>query len=165
MWITGHSYIKQKVKETNAILGGESSGHFFYVHDGHNYDDAIFAALKFLAYLSGANQTFSELMKTTPQYFKSPVWQAECADEVKYQIVEKLVAELKKDFGADRVIDINGARVETDEGWFLVRASSNLPVLVMVFEAKTKRRLNELQKILRSYLDQYPEIGKEWGSG
>ena len=164
MWITGHSYIKQKVKETGAVLGGENSGHFFYVHDTHNYDDAIFAGLKFLEYLSGQEKTFSALMKTTPQYLKLPTLHVDCADEVKYQVVEKLVGQLKKDFG-EKVIDINGGRVGFSDGWFLVRASSNMPVLVLGFEAKTQERLAELQKILKKYLDQYSEVGKEWYNG
>jgi len=165
MWITGHSYIKQKVAELNAALGGEGSGHIFYNYGYFGYDDAIFAGLKFIEYLSGENKTFSELMKTIPQYEKAPTIHVDCADEIKYKIVEKLVTELKRDFGKDNVIDVNGARVQFTDGWFLVRASSNLPVLVLGFEAKTKKRLEELKKILKKYLDQYPEIGKDWQSG
>lgn len=164
MWKTGHSYIKQKSKEVDAALGGESSGHMFYRLNYYGYDDAIFSSLKFLEYLSGENQTFSELMKTTPQYVKTPTIHIDCADEIKYDIVAKLTARLKKDYG-DKVITINGARVQFNDGWFLVRASSNMPVLVLGFEAKTPERLEELQKTLKGYLDKYPEIGKEWHSG
>jgi len=164
MWKTGHSYIKQKSKEVDAVLGGEGSGHIFYRQGYYDYDDAIFAALKLLEYLSEEDRTFSELMATTPQYFKPPTIHVECADEIKYDIVDKLVAELKKDY-SDKVIDINGARVQFDDGWFLVRASSNMPVLVLGFEAKTEERLKELEEILKGYLDKYPEIGKEWKSG
>ncbi|MFA6410593.1 MAG: phosphomannomutase/phosphoglucomutase [Candidatus Buchananbacteria bacterium] len=164
MWKTGHSYIKQKSKEVDAALGGEGSGHMFYRLGYYGYDDAIFSSLKFLEYLSSESQTFSELMLTTPQYFKTPTIHVDCADEIKYAITDKLVAELKKDFG-DKVIDINGARVQFDDGWFLVRASSNMPVLVLGFEAKTDARLKGLQEILKKYLVKYPEIGKEWKSG
>jgi phosphomannomutase/phosphoglucomutase len=103
-------------------------------------------------------------MKNTPQYVKTPTIHVDCADEIKYDTVDKLVAELKRDY-SDKVIDINGARVQLDDGWFLVRASSNLPVLVLGFEAKTQARLEELQKILKGYLDKYPEIGTDWHSG
>jgi len=164
MWITGHSYIKQKTKEVDAALGGEGSGHIFYREGYYGYDDAIFAGLKLLEYLSNQENTFSQEMATTPQYEKTPTIHVDCADEIKYNIVEKLVKDLKKDFG-DKVIDVNGARVQFDDGWFLVRASSNMPVLVFGFEAKTKERLEELKKILTSYTDKYPEIGKEWKSG
>lgn len=164
MWKTGHSYIKQKSKEVDAALGGEGSGHMFYRLDYYGYDDAIFSSLKFLEYLSSQEQTFSELMKNTPKYVKTPTIHVDCADEIKYDTVDKLVAELKRDY-SDKVIDINGARVQLDDGWFLVRASSNLPVLVLGFEAKTQARLEELQKILKGYLDKYPEIGTDWHSG
>ncbi len=164
MWKTGHSYIKAKSREVDASLGGEGSGHIFYRQGYYDYDDAIFATLKLLEYLSGEKETFSQIMATTPQYVKPPTIHVDCADEIKYEIVEKLVADLKKDYG-DRVIDINGARVEFEHGWFLVRASSNLPVLVLGFEAKTEAELEELQHILKKYLDRYQEIGQEWKSG
>ena len=79
--------------------------------------------------------------------------------------IREFVDELKKEYGSDSVIDINGARVKFDDGWFLVRASSNMPVLTLGFEAKTKERLEELQQILKKHLDKYPEISKEWKSG
>ena len=165
MWKTGHSYIKQKAKEINAALAGERSGHIFYRHNYYGYDDAVFSALKILEYLSGQPKTLSQVMLETPQYFSSPVWEAECADEIKYQVVDRLVAELKKEYGSDRVIDINGARVKFDEGWGLVRASSNLPALVLVFEAKTKEGLKKIEDLFREKLSKYPEIGKKWISG
>ncbi len=165
IWKTGHSYIKQKSKEVDAVLGGEGSGHIFYRYGYYDYDDAVFASLKFLEYLSGQDKSFSEVMKTTPQYFKTPTIQVDCSDEIKYKIVEKLVEQIKKDFGEENVIDVNGARVQFLDGWFLIRASSNLPVLVLGFEAKTENRLKEFQKIVKKYLDQYPEIGKKWKSG
>jgi len=165
IWKTGHSYIKQKSKEVDAVLGGEGSGHIFYRYGYYDYDDAIFASLKLLEYLSGQDKSFSEVMKTTPQYFKTPTIHVDCADEIKYKTVEKLVEQIKKDFGKENVIDVNGARVQFPDGWFLIRASSNLPVLVLGFEAKTKERLEAFQKIVKKYLNQYPEIGKKWKSG
>lgn len=165
MWKTGHSYIKQKAKEIDAALAGERSGHIFYRHNYYGYDDAVFSALKILEYLSYQPKTLSQVMLETPQYFSSPVWEAECADEIKYQVVDRIVDELKKEYGAHRVIDINGARVKFDEGWGLVRASSNLPALVLVFEAKTEKGLKEIEDLFRKKLSKYPEIGKEWISG
>jgi len=165
MWKTGHSYIKQKAKELNAALAGERSGHIFYRHNYYGYDDAIFSALKILEYLSRQSESLSQVMMKTPQYFSSPVWQAQCADEIKYQIVDQLVAELKKEYGSHRVIDINGARVKFDDGWGLVRASSNLPALVLVFEAKTRKGLKEIEDLFREKLSRYREVGKEWVSG
>jgi len=162
MWKTGHSYIKQKAKEVDAALAGERSGHIFYRHGYYGYDDATFAALKLLEYLSGQEKSLSEIMIDTPQYFTSPSWHTECADEIKYGVVDKLVRELKEEYGNERVIDINGARVIFDDGWGLVRASSNLPHLVLVFESKTKEGLQRIENIFREKLSKYPEINKKW---
>ncbi|HBH46891.1 MAG: hypothetical protein A2445_05760 [Candidatus Jacksonbacteria bacterium RIFOXYC2_FULL_44_29] len=165
MWKTGHSYIKQKSNEVDAALGGERSGHIFFRRDYYSYDDAIFASLKLLEYLSREKQTLSEILKTLPQYVSSPTWQVDCADEVKYGVVEKLTKEFKRDYGAKQVIDINGARVKFPNGWGIVRASSNLPVLVLGFEAKTKKQMAEITAIFKKKLLKYPEIGKKWKSG
>ena len=162
MWKTGHSYIKQKAKAVDAALAGERSGHIFYRHGYYGYDDATFCALKLLEYLSGQDKPLSEIMLDTPQYFTSPTWQAECDDEIKYDIVDKLVKELKEEYGEEKVIDINGARVIFDDGWGLVRASSNLPVLVLVFESKTEEGLQRIENIFREKLSKYPEINKKW---
>ena len=165
MWKTGHSYIKEKAKEVSASLAGERSGHIFYRHGYYGYDDALFASLKLLEYLSNQKKSLSKIMEDTPQYFTSPTWQTDCADEIKYQTVNKLTLELKKEFGKEKVIDISGARVKFSDGWGLVRASSNLPVLVLVFESKTKKGLESIENFFREKLSKYPEIGKNWRSG
>ncbi len=165
MWKTGHSYIKQKAKEVNAALAGERSGHIFYRQGYYGYDDAIWASLKLLEYLSDIGKPLSEIMLTTPQYITSPAWHVDCPDEVKYEVVDKLVKEFKEEYGNDRVIDINGARVKFKDGWGLVRASSNLPVLVLVFESTTDKGLNDIENIFRQKLIKYPEVGKKWISG
>ena len=165
MWKTGHSFIKKKAKEIKAALAGERSGHIFYSHGYYGYDDAIFASLKLIQYLLEQNEPLSEIMLGTPQYFTSPTWQVYCADEIKYEVADRLVEEFKKEYGSDKVIDISGARVKFDDGWGLVRASSNLPVLVLVFESKTKQGLERIKSIFRERLSKHPEIGKEWKSG
>ncbi|MCP6719070.1 MAG: phosphomannomutase/phosphoglucomutase [Patescibacteria group bacterium] len=165
MWKTGHSYIKQKAKELDAPLAGEKSGHIFYRHNYYGYDDPTFAALKILEYLSYQNRSLSEIMLDTPQYFSSPSWYADCADEVKYEVASKLTEEFKKEYGEDKVIDISGARVTFEDGWGLVRASSNLPVINMVFESKTKEGLERIKDIFRKKLAKYPEVGDEWTTG
>lgn len=163
MWTTGHSYIKNKLQVENAPLAGEKSGHIFYAEGFYPHDDAIFAGLKLIEYLSAQDRSFSEVMKTIPQFVTSPTYHVDCADDVKYKVVEKLVAEFKAEF--PKVIDINGARVVFDDGWGLVRASSNLPVLVLVFEAKTEKRMKEIMNLFGDRLKKYPEIGKKWRSG
>ena len=165
MWKTGHSYIKAKAKEVGAVLAGERSGHI-YVREGYyEYDDATFAALKLLEYMSRDKQTLSEIMAKLPQYVTSPVWHAPCADEKKYAVVERLVSSFKNEYGVERVNDVNGARVSFPDGWGLVRASSNVPALVLVFEAKTDEGLKKIEEVFRTKLAQFPDVGSEWASG
>jgi phosphomannomutase/phosphoglucomutase len=160
MWKTGHSHIKAKLHEEKAALAGEMSGHVFFVENYYGFDDGIYSALRFVEYVTGRNEPLSKIMAGTPTYVSTPAIQVRCADEVKYQVVEKLTAELKRDF--KRVVDINGARVAFDDGWGLVRASSNLPELVLRFEARTPERLAEIKRIFRRYLDRYPEADPHW---
>jgi len=162
MWKTGHSWIKSKCREIGAAMGGEMSGHMFIFDRYYGFDDAVFAGLRMIEYLSNQDRTYSELISNTPHYFSSPALQVDCADEVKYEVVSKLTEEFKKEY---EVIDIDGARVLFGDGWGLVRASSNLPVLVMRFEAQTPERLEEIVGIFRAKFGLYLEIGDEWHSG
>lgn len=164
MWKTGHSYIKMKLAEENAALGGEMSGHIFYgepIYKG--FDDALFAALKLVELLSNSDDSFSQLIAQTPHYFSTPTLNVECGDLVKYAVVEKIVVDFVSE--GYKVNTLNGARVEFDDGWALVRPSSNLPVLVLRFEAKTEDRLEELMQLFREKFAQFPEIGDTWISG
>jgi phosphomannomutase/phosphoglucomutase len=163
MWKTGHSHIKQKGKEVGAALAGERSGHIFLYDNYYGFDDAAIVSLKLLEYVSAQDQPLSAIMAGTPQYVTSPVIHAHCADEVKYQVVEKIVEKFKKKF--EKVIDVNGARVVFDDGWGLVRASSNVPDLVLVFEAKTEERVKEIEALFRKELAEFPEISRDWKNG
>ena len=160
MWKTGHSHIKAKLHQEKAALAGEMSGHVFFVENYYGFDDGIYSALRFTEYLAAREQTLSAVMAGTPSYLSTPAINVKCADEVKYDVVQRLTAQFKRDF--DRVIDINGARVVLEDGWALVRASSNLPELVLRFEARTPQRLEEIKRRFRSYLEQYPEIDRHW---
>lgn len=162
MWKTGHSHIKAKMKDEKADLAGERSGHIFIGGDDYyGFDDALFVAAKLVEYMSHTDRTLTEILKQLPQYITSPEIKAHCADDKKYGVVERLIDDFKKDYG-DRVIDINGARVVFDDGWGLVRASSNLPELVIIFEAKTGKRLKEIRGIFREKISRYGEVSKEW---
>ncbi len=162
MWKTGHSYIKEKLHQEKAAFAGEMSGHIFFVDDFYGFDDANFAALKLLEYMSSQTEPLSEIIVKTPYYVSTPTYQAHCGDEVKYQIVDKLTQEFKDE--GYRVVDINGARVYLEDGWGLVRASSNLPALVIRFESKTEEGLKKIEKIFKDKFAKYPEIGTEWES-
>lgn len=162
MWKTGHSYIKAKLAEEGAAMAGEMSGHIFFVQDFYGFDDAFFAALKMLEYLSTQDKSMSEIIAGTPYYISTPTIQVKTTDEDKYNVVDQLV----KDFKAEgvKMIDINGARVYMEDGWGLVRASSNTPTLVLRFEAKTQEGLEKIQKIFKEKLDKFPVVSKDWDS-
>lgn len=161
MWKTGHSWIKAKAKEVGAPIAGERSGHFF-IRDGfHGYDDGIFAGLRLAEYVASQDRPLSELLADAPQYVTSPEIDAHCADEVKYDVVDRIVADFRREFG-ERLNDVNGARVTFDDGWGLVRASSNLPELVLVFEGRSREAMERIKALFRERLAGYPEIATEW---
>ena len=164
MWKTGHSHAKKKLHEENAILAGERSGHFFIADNWYGFDDAIFASLRLIEYLSEQRKSLSGILKTTPfyDYVISPTIYIFCSDDKKFQVVESLVKEFKKEHGKENVIDIDGARVDFKGGWGLVRASSTEPALVVIVEAKNQEKLEEIKNIFKEKFKKYPEIGKKW---
>jgi len=160
MWKTGHSYIKAKLSEEKAAMAGEMSGHIFFVDDFYGFDDGLFAALKMLEYLSTQDKPVSEIVASTPYYVSTPTIQVNTTDEDKYNIVDELTNEFKKE--NYKVVDINGARVYVDGGWGLVRASSNTPTLVLRFEAKTQADLEKIQNLFKQKLSRFEKVSKEW---
>lgn len=162
MWKTGHSYIKSKMKEVNADLAGERSGHIFFGGDEYlGYDDAVFAAAKLVEFLSHQTHSLSEIIAALPQYATSPEIKAHCSDSDKYTIVDQITKEFHKEYPG-KVIDINGARVSFEHGWGLVRASSNLPELVLVFEADNFKNLMEIRQIFKEKLSNFPQVATKW---
>ena len=162
MWKTGHSYIKAKMHEIGADIAGERSGHIFIGGDSYyGFDDAVFVAAKLVEALSNDEDNIAEAIGRFPQYVTSPEIKAHCADDKKYGIVDKIVETFKARYPG-KVIDVNGARVQFDNGWGLVRASSNLPELVLIFEATTKEGLMEIRSIFKEVLSAYPDIAEQW---
>lgn len=160
MWKTGHSHIKAKLAQEKAAMAGEMSGHIFFVEDFYGFDDGAFAALKILEYLSTQNKPLSEIVASTPYYVSTPTIQVTTTDEGKYAVVEQLTKQFKDE--GYKVIDINGARVYMDEGWGLVRASSNTPTLVLRFEAKTQEGLEKIKKVFAEKLSKFENVSKDW---
>ena len=146
MWKTGHSLIKAKMKELNAPIAGEMSGHMFFA-ENFGYDDAIFASLKLLEF----DKPIGELASHIPYYYSTPEIRVDSTDEDKFRIVDEIKAFFKQHY---EVIDIDGVRVKFDGGWGLVRASNTQPVLVLRFEAKTPERLSEIQSIIMNKLEE-----------
>ena len=150
MWRTGHSLIKQKMKEENAELAGEMSGHMFFADRYFGYDDATYASCRLLEILADTGKKVSELLSDVPNTFTTPEIRVDCPDNIKFKVVEKITDHFKKDYN---VIDIDGARVLFGDGWGLVRASNTQPALVLRFEALSTKRLDEIRKTVESELD------------
>lgn len=142
MWKAGHSLIKGKMKEEHALMAGEMSGHIFFADRYFGYDDAIYASLRLLEILSLTGQKVSELLSDIPKTFSTPEIRVACSDNIKFQVVEKVKARFAADYD---VIDIDGVRVQFEDGWGLVRASNTQPVLVLRFESKTEEGLAEIR--------------------
>ena len=160
-WKTGHSHIKRKVKEENALAGFEKSGHFFFNHPlGYGYDDGLQSAIQVCRLLEKQNKTMSELINELPKTYQTPTMAPFCKDDEKYSVVEslvKIIEDLKlKNTLIDNqkitnILTINGIRFSLQDGsWGLVRASSNKPSLVIVTESPTS---DERKKKIFNFID------------
>ncbi|HZE93683.1 MAG TPA: phosphomannomutase/phosphoglucomutase [Gemmatimonadales bacterium] len=138
MWKTGHSFIKQKMKEIGAPLAGEMSGHMFFGGDWYGFDDALFAAARLLAYQAREGGPLSRLLADLPKTYATPELRVDCPDEKKFDVVQQAAADFKKKYP---VFTLDGVRITFPEGWGLLRASNTQPVLVMRFEATSPKAL------------------------
>ncbi len=148
MWKTGHSLIKAKMKEENALVAGEMSGHMFFNDRYFGYDDAVYAGARLLEIISKEKTTPGKMLADLPPSFSTPELRVDCPDEIKFDVVAKARASLEK--AGYNVNGIDGARVEFGDGWGLVRASNTQPVLVYRFEASSEKRLSEIRHIIES---------------
>ncbi len=155
MWKTGHSLIKNKMKEENAPLAGEMSGHMFFADDYFGYDDAIYASLRLMKIVADSEKKLSDLLKDIPEYYSTPEIRIECPDEEKFRVVEEVKDYFKQKYDT---IDIDGVRVVFPDGWGLLRASNTQPVLVLRFEGKSEEKLKEIKELFFSILTKYPFI-------
>ncbi|MBN2468797.1 MAG: phosphomannomutase/phosphoglucomutase [Deltaproteobacteria bacterium] len=142
MWKAGHSLIKAKLIEENAVLAGEMSGHIFFANRYYGYDDAVYAGARLLEILSSTGEKLSDLLAGLPPTVATPEIRTKCPEEIKFAVVEKLVERFKKQY---RVIDVDGARILFDRGWGLVRASNTQPALVLRFEAQDGPALERMK--------------------
>jgi len=142
MWRTGHSLIKKKMKEENAALAGEMSGHMFFADRFFGFDDAVYATLRVLEIVAENDRPLHELLSDVPPTFATPELRVDCPDELKFDLVDRVLARYRR---THRVIDVDGARIQFEGGWGLVRASNTQPVLVLRFEADSHARLSEIR--------------------
>ena len=147
---TGHSYIKSKIIETNALLGGEMSGHIFFNDDWYGFDDAIYSALRMIEVLSKNKLTPHEVFNSYPKHFSTPEINLKVPEKVKFKIID----DLKTLINSSRYvfIDIDGIRLENENSWGLVRASNTSPNLVLRFEGKTESDLLEIKNYFKEIL-------------
>ncbi len=142
MWKTGHSLIKSKMKETGAPLAGEMSGHIFFAHDFYGFDDALYAAVRLIRAVTQLGGSLTELRSAMPDVVNTPEMRFQVDESRKFAAVEEVLERLGQ-AGAD-VDRTDGARVRTDDGWWLLRASNTQDVLVARAEAQDQSGLDRL---------------------
>jgi len=143
MYMTGHSLVKAKLKETKAPLAGEMSGHIFFSERWYGFDDATYTAARLLEILSRTDNPSAEL-NALPTSFSTPELNVPCAEGEARQIVQKLL-ETGEFPGAKEIITIDGLRAEYDDGFGLIRSSNTTPVLVLRFEGHTEEALHRIE--------------------
>ncbi len=162
MWKTGHAYMKQKMKEVQAVFAGEQSGHVYFAQNYYGFDDASFTALKLLEYVSAQTIPVSQLLLDAPKYFSTPAYHMAATDESKYAIAQKIIAQFKTE--GFRVLDLSGGRIYMHDGWGLIRATSNTPQIEVRCESKSEEGLQKIEQEMRNRLKQFPEVSTEWES-
>jgi phosphomannomutase len=146
MWRTGHSLIKTKMAETGAPLAGEMSGHIFFADRYYGYDDALYAAVRLLGILARATSSLAALRDRLPAVVNTPELRFTCSETRKFAVVQEVQARLRQ-AGAE-MSDIDGVRVRTADGWWLLRASNTQDVLVARAEARDEAGLGRLKALL-----------------
>ncbi len=150
MWKTGHSLIKAKMKETEAELAGEMSGHFFFRERWYGFDDGLYAAARLLEILAATPDDAETVFATLPKGVSTPELKIHVAEGEQYAFIEKFVANAK--FEGARLATIDGLRADWSDGWGLVRASNTTPVLVLRFDAKDGAALARIQAVFREQM-------------
>lgn len=171
-WKTGHSYIKRRVRDLNALAGFEKSGHFFFnAPVGRGYDDGVVTAIAVIDMLDrNPTKSMADLYAAVPKTWGTPTMAPKCADEIKYDVVERVTRRFQAIQGSGTpvagqpivdLVTVNGVRVMTKDGtWGLVRASSNKPELVVVVESPVSEgRMREMFEAVDSILRENPEVG------
>ena len=171
-WKTGHSYIKRKVNEDNAIAGFEKSGHFFFNKPlGYGFDDGINSAIQVCKLLDNQNENLDDLISALPKTYQSPTMGPFCKDNEKYDVIDNITLKIKDlknkniKIEGQEIVDIltvNGIRFTLNDGsWGLIRASSNKPSLVIVTESPTSDKIKkEIFNFIDKLLQETGKIGE-----
>src|SRR5437763_1661116 len=150
MMETGHSLIKARLAETGAPLAGEMSGHIFFADRWYGFDDAVYVAVRLLGILSRAPETLADMLDRLPPVFNTPELRLPCEEERKFAIVEEVRERLRKR-GAE-MVEIDGVRVRTPDGWWLLRASNTQAIVVVRAESSSEAGLQRLKEALAKEL-------------
>jgi phosphomannomutase / phosphoglucomutase len=152
MWRTGHSLMKDKMKEVGAALAGEMSGHMFFKDRYFGFDDGLYASFRLLEILANSGATLPELLEGVPHTYATPEIRVPCPDDLKFNVVEKAI----EHFRASHldIIDVDGARIVFPDGWGLVRASNTQPMLVLRYEADSMERLEAIRQLVEGTIEQ-----------
>ena len=149
MWKTGHSLIKEKMKETGAPLAGELSGHICFADDYLGIDDALYDALRLIDLVARSETPLSAQVDAFPKYFSTPEIRIEVTEETKVRVVAAAVEHFSR---THEVLDVDGARILFGDGWALLRSSNTQPVIVARFEARSPERLAEIRGEVQGWL-------------
>ena len=156
MWKTGHSLIKNKIKQEKAIFGGEFSGHIFFADRNYGYDDALYAGLRLIEILGKTNKTMDQLLEGIPKSFHTPEIRMETKEKNKTPLIQKLVEHFSQTHHSYPLNTIDGIRIGFPDGWALVRASNTQSVITLRFESRTQKGLdcmkNNIVKLVDSLL-------------
>jgi len=165
MWKAGHSLIKAKMKETEAVLGGEVSGHIFFADRFYGYDDAIYATCRLVEILKrervkGSKRGVGFLLENVAATYTTPEIRVSCPDEEKFQVVDRIQETLTagkipssvKPLKIKDIITVDGVRVLFENGWGLIRSSNTQPVLVLRYEADSEENLSEIRTFMEGVL-------------
>ena len=153
MWKAGHSHIKNKMAETGAPLAGEMSAHIFFKHRYYGYDDALYAAVRLLSVLNRWGDTLAAALDRLPAFANTPELRFDCPEDRKFAVIGEVHDRLKKTEGII-IHDIDGVRVENEDGWWLLRASNTQAVLVARCESETADGLVRLKAALQAQLEE-----------
>ncbi|HEX8848455.1 MAG TPA: phosphomannomutase/phosphoglucomutase [Gemmatimonadaceae bacterium] len=149
MWKTGHSLIKDKMRELDAPIAGEMSGHMFFAEGFYGHDDALYGAARLLRIVADSGKSVSELLADVPHFVSTPEIRVDVPEEEKFDIVRRAV----EHFTSRReVVGVDGARVLFGDGWGLIRASNTQPILVTRYEARSRERLAEIRDEMEGWL-------------
>ena len=150
---TGHSLIKTKLKEIRSPLAGEMSGHIFFNDNWFGFDDGIYSALRCLQEIEAREGGLNTFLKKVPKTFISPEIRIDCADEIKFKVIEKIKKSTFENYNESDLLTIDGIRVTSDIGWWLLRASNTQAALIARAEGNSKKNLETLLKEIYIYLD------------